>query len=89
MRARLLLLGLLVGLMALLPAAVHAAVPAAGTVSPATPTSSWTGGPFLTSNPSGLCLGGRPVVRHLRTDDHTSCDRQLHGRDHDHPLFGR
>ena len=42
MRARLLLLGLLLGLMALLPAAVHAAVPAAGTVSPATPTSSWT-----------------------------------------------
>ena len=60
MRARLLLLGLLVGLMALLPAAVHAAVPAAGTVSPATPTSSWTGGPFLTSNPSGLCLAVDP-----------------------------
>ena len=58
MRARLLLLGLLLGLIALLPAAVHAAVPGAGTVSQATPTSSWTGGPFLTSNPSGLCLTG-------------------------------
>ncbi len=58
MRARLLLLGLLVGLMALLPASVHAALPGAGTVSQATPTSSWTGGPFLTSNPSGLCLTG-------------------------------
>jgi hypothetical protein len=44
--------------MALLPAAVHAAVPAAGTVSQATPSSSWTGGPFLSSNPSGLCLTG-------------------------------
>ena len=58
MRARLLLLGLLLGLIALLPAVVHAAVPGAGTVSQATPTSSWTGGPFLSSNPSGLCLTG-------------------------------
>ena len=56
MRARLLFLGLLLGLIALLPATVHAAVPGAGTVSQATPTSSWTGGPFLSSNPSGLCL---------------------------------
>ena len=60
MRVRLLLLGLLLGLIALLPAAVHAAVPGAGTVSQATPTSSWTGGPFLTSNPSGLCLAVDP-----------------------------
>ena len=60
MRARLLLLGLVLGLMALLPASVHAALPGAGTVSQATPTSSWTGGPFLTSNPSGLCLTGDP-----------------------------
>ena len=37
MRARLLLLGLLVGLIALLPASVHAALPGAGTVSQATP----------------------------------------------------
>ena len=58
MRARLLFLGLLLGLIALLPATVHAAVPGAGTVSQATPTSSWTGGPFLSSNPSGLCLTG-------------------------------
>ena len=56
MRIRLSLVGLLAGLIALLPAASQAAAPTAGTVSPATPSSSWTGGPFLTSNPSGLCL---------------------------------
>ncbi len=33
-----------------------AAVPAAGTVSPVTPTATWTGS-FITSNPSGVCLG--------------------------------
>jgi hypothetical protein len=33
------------------------ATPAAGTVSTATPTVTWTGGPFLTSNPSGICAG--------------------------------
>ena len=61
MRVRLLLVGLLVGLIALLPAAVsHAAVPSAGTVSQATASSSWTGGPFLTSNPSGLCFAVDP-----------------------------
>jgi hypothetical protein len=32
------------------------AVPASGTVSPATPSASWSGGPFVTSNPSGVCL---------------------------------
>ena len=56
MRLRLSLLGLIVGLIALLPSASQAAAPSAGTVSQATPSSSWTGGPFLTSNPSGLCL---------------------------------
>ena len=35
----------------------HAAVPAAGTVSPVAPTATWKGGPFLASNPSGVCLG--------------------------------
>lgn len=32
------------------------AVPTGGTVSPASPTTTWTGGPFLTSNPTGICL---------------------------------
>ena len=40
MRLRLSLLGLLLGLIALLPAASQAAAPGAGTVSPATPSSS-------------------------------------------------
>lgn len=56
MRARPLLLGLVLGLTALVPAAAHAAAPSAGTVSPVATSASWTGGPFLTSNPSGLCL---------------------------------
>lgn len=34
------------------------AVPASGTVSTATPTASWTGGPVLVSNPSGVCVSG-------------------------------
>ena len=38
------------------PGPASAAVPAAGTVSPATPSTSWKGGPFVTSNPSGVCL---------------------------------
>lgn len=59
MRVRLPLLGLLLGLIALLPAA-HAAAPAAGTVSAVTPSAGWTGGPFLTSNPSGLCFAVDP-----------------------------
>jgi hypothetical protein len=33
-----------------------AAVPASGTVSPTSPAVTWTGGPFLVSNPSGVCL---------------------------------
>lgn len=60
MRARLPLLGLIAGLIALLPAAAPAATPALGTVSPVAPSSSWSGGPFLTSNPSGLCLAVDP-----------------------------
>lgn len=60
MRARVLLVGLVLGLTALLPAAAHAAAPAAGSVSTVAPTSSWTGGPFLTSNPSGLCFAVDP-----------------------------
>jgi hypothetical protein len=55
MRARLLLLGLALGLAALAPAA-NAAAPAAGTVSPVAPSATWSGGPFVTSNPSGLCF---------------------------------
>jgi hypothetical protein len=33
------------------------ATPAGGSVSPAATTVSWKGGPFLTSNPSGICVG--------------------------------
>jgi hypothetical protein len=33
------------------------ATPAGGTVSTVTPTAAWTGGPFVTSNPSGVCAG--------------------------------
>jgi hypothetical protein len=58
MRARLLLLALTLGLL-LVPGA-PAAIPSAGTVSSATPTSTWTGGPFLTSNPAGICLAVDP-----------------------------
>lgn len=61
MRLRLSLLALIAGLVALLPAAAQAAVPTGGTVSTATPTSSWTGGPFVSSNPSGLCLAVDPA----------------------------
>ena len=50
------LLALVVGLVAATGSA-QAAVPAAGTVSTVTPTATWTGGPFITSNPSGVCLG--------------------------------
>jgi hypothetical protein len=58
MRGRLvfLLLCVLAGAAALLPASGGAAVPASGTVSAAAPSVSWTGGPFVTSNPSGVCL---------------------------------
>ena len=34
------------------------AVPATGTVSTATPTATWQGGPILVSNPSGVCVSG-------------------------------
>ena len=65
MRLRFSLVALFAGLTTLIPAAVsQAATPAAGTVSPAATTTSWTGGPFITSNPSGLCLAVDP-----------SCDR--------------
>jgi hypothetical protein len=60
MRARVLLLGLVLGLTALVPVA-NAAAPSAGTVSPVAPTSSWTGGPFVTSNPSGVCFVADPA----------------------------
>ena len=56
-----LLLGLLVGLIALLPAALaggRARAPAPSRRPRRRP--SWTGGPFLTSNPSGLCLAVDP-----------------------------
>ncbi|MGH3102917.1 MAG: PPC domain-containing protein [Gaiellaceae bacterium] len=39
----------------------NAATPTGGTVSSASPTASWSGGPFVTSNPSGLCLVGDPA----------------------------
>src|SRR5688572_25511724 len=60
MHARLLLAGLVLGLTALLPVVANAATPAAGSVSPVATSSSWTGGPFLTSNPSGLCIAVDP-----------------------------
>ena len=60
MRVRLPLLGLIAGLIAFFPAAAPAATPAAGTISPLAPSSSWAGGPFLTSNPSGLCFAIDP-----------------------------
>ena len=61
MRARVLLVGVVLGLTALLPAAANAAAPAAGSVSPVAPSSTWTGGPFVTSNPSGLCFAVDPA----------------------------
>src|SRR5687768_12964605 len=61
MRARPLLVALFCGVIALLPAAAsEAATPSAGTVSAVSTSSSWTGGPFLTSNPSGLCFAVDP-----------------------------
>ena len=55
MRARLVLL-LSILAAALLPAGVQAALPTGGTVSTASPTTSWKGGPFLVSNPTGICV---------------------------------
>src|SRR5918992_2671440 len=43
---------------ALLPGAATSAVPASGTISPASTSVSWTGGPAAVSNPSGICVGG-------------------------------
>ncbi|MDQ3668814.1 MAG: PPC domain-containing protein [Actinomycetota bacterium] len=43
-------------LAAFLPSAASAAVPSSGTVGPATSSVAWKGGPFVTSNPSGVCL---------------------------------
>ena len=60
MRVRLRLLGFVVCLMAFLPALAQAAVPTGGTVSPLSKTASWTGGPFVVSNPAGVCLGIEP-----------------------------
>ncbi len=45
----------------LLPGSGVAATPTAGAVSSATTTTSWTGGPFVTSNPSGLCVAPDPA----------------------------
>ena len=61
MRLRFSLVALFAGLTALIPAAAsQAATPAAGSVSPAATAASWTGGPFITSNPAGLCLAVDP-----------------------------
>nr|MBA3384473.1 hypothetical protein [Actinomycetota bacterium] len=60
MRVRPLLVGLVLGVAALVPGASVAATPAAGTVSPVAASVSWSGGPFLTSNPSGLCFAVDP-----------------------------
>jgi hypothetical protein len=51
----------------LLPGSATSAVPASGTVSPASPSVTWTGGPAIVSNPSGVCVGGVDVT----------CDRFL------------
>jgi hypothetical protein len=51
----------------LLPGAATSAVPASGTVSPAATSVTWTGGPAVVSNPSGVCVGGVDVT----------CDRFL------------
>ena len=54
------LLGLVLGavLVAVIAsAAASGAVPANGVVSPTATTATWKGGPFLTSNPSGVCVG--------------------------------
>ena len=55
------------GLVALLPGVTGAAVPASGTVSPTTPTTTWTGGPFAVSTPTQLGLA-------CLTDIDPSCD---------------
>ena len=55
-RVRLVLLALAVVLLAA-AAPAPGATPAAGAVSPVATTATWKGGPFLTSNPSGVCIG--------------------------------
>ncbi len=60
MRSHLLLAAALVAV-GLIPGSGLAATPVGGTVSPTVSTTSWTGGPFLTSNPSGVCLGVDPA----------------------------
>jgi hypothetical protein len=54
----------------LVVAGANAANPAGGTVSGGSTTATWTGGPFLTSNPNplGLCVDGDPACdRHSLT----------------------
>lgn len=51
---------LAVGLFLIAPGGAEAAEPASGTVSEDTPTVSWSGGPFLTSNPA-QCLPEDPA----------------------------
>jgi hypothetical protein len=51
----------------LLPGAATSAVPASGTVSSASTSVTWQGGPAVVSNPSGVCVGGVDVT----------CDRFL------------
>lgn len=46
----------------LLPGAATSAVPASGTVSPASTSVTWQGGPAVVSNPSGVCVGGVDVT---------------------------
>ncbi|MGH9360936.1 MAG: hypothetical protein ACRD2T_03405 [Thermoanaerobaculia bacterium] len=50
---------LAVSALVLAPAALRAATPPSGTVSSTSPTATWTGGPFLVSNPAG-CTGVDP-----------------------------
>lgn len=60
MRGRIFLLVVMLG--ALVPGAILAAAPSAGTVGPDEPAASWSGGPFVASNPNpaGLCVPGDP-----------------------------
>lgn len=56
MRKVLVLAGLAL-LAVVLPTASNGAAPTGGTVSPAATTTSWTGGPFVAPNPTGVCVG--------------------------------
>src|SRR5687767_6762777 len=59
MHARLLCLAAIVGaVLALGPGSAGGAVPASGSVSPAATTVTWKGGPFFSTNPSGVCAAG-------------------------------